>query len=126
MYLGYPSRGYWYSVESIYKEVEGCTTIIAGDINISPVYDRLYLPDVMNLTGTIVVEHWRESFGYPIVSAIEMPQLEHLGGLDVRNATALQNVTMPKLKDVVGKLHIETSETFVELDFSVSRACEFY
>ncbi|KAL2810320.1 hypothetical protein BJX63DRAFT_402346 [Aspergillus granulosus] len=115
--LDTPLRGYWSSVDDIYKEVDGCTTIISSDIDISPVYDRLYLPDVVNITGTIVVQHWRENMGYPIVPAIEMPRLEHLGGLDISNATALQNVTMPTLKELPGKLYIESSSTFVALDF---------
>ncbi|KAI9368309.1 hypothetical protein BJX61DRAFT_230047 [Aspergillus egyptiacus] len=51
-----------------------------------------------------------------------MPNLEYLGGLDIKDATGLQNVTMPRLKEVTGRVSIEMKRGW-RLDFrSLERA----
>ncbi|KAL4864792.1 hypothetical protein BDV12DRAFT_7720 [Aspergillus spectabilis] len=118
-----PEDTFFYENEDAYYAFDGCSTIVAETINISPIYDRLYLPDVINITGIINVSHWTERFGYPSMPAIEMPNLEYLGALRVRNVTALQNITMPKLKEVTGNIDINASYERLLLDFwSLKRA----
>ncbi|RDW81036.1 uncharacterized protein DSM5745_04593 [Aspergillus mulundensis] len=110
----------FYSTHDALSALDGCTTIVAETIELSALYDDLHLPDVRNITGSINVARrttsWRSSGGYPILSTIDLPNLEHLGALDVRNATAMRNISMPRLKDV-GSIYVQGSLSDLSLDF---------
>ncbi|KAL4735901.1 hypothetical protein BDV11DRAFT_195085 [Aspergillus similis] len=113
-----PDDTYFYSADDVSDVFDGCTTIVAEVVNFSPIYDAIYLPDVINITGMISVSHWRpgQPDGYPIMPVIELPDLEYLGALDIRNVTALQNLTMPKLEEAAGKIYIDGAYERLRLD----------
>ncbi|KAL4813116.1 hypothetical protein BDW67DRAFT_168853 [Aspergillus spinulosporus] len=113
-----PDDTYFYTVDDVSEAFNGCTTIVAEIVNFSPIYDAIYLPGVTNITGMISVSHWKpgQPNGYPIMPVIEMPDLEYLGALDIRNVTALQNLTMPRLKETAGKIYIDGSYDQLRLD----------
>jgi hypothetical protein len=53
----------------------------------------------------------------PVLTSIEFPDLEYLGGLDVYQVNELQSLTFPKLKHVSGKIDITAIEKDVTANF---------
>jgi hypothetical protein len=103
-----------------YAHLDQCTTIVADELVLGDVYDRLVLPEVVNITGTIIAsgkhDRGHTALGTPRLKSIQMPKLQYLGGLDFRNISTISYFSFDELRDVPGRIYIEDPalETILE------------
>jgi hypothetical protein len=111
-----PNIGYR-NEDDLHRDFDGCTTIVADNITLGNLRGSLVVPDVVNITGTLIIPNNDDKWGLPVLNSIEFPDLEHLGGLDVYQVNDLKSFTFPKLKRVSGKIDITAIEKDANVNF---------
>jgi hypothetical protein len=112
-----PSNIGYRSEDDLRRDFDGCTTIVANNITIGDLRGSLVVREVVNITGTIIIPNNDDEWGMPVLTSIEFPDLEYLGGLDVYQVNELQSLAFPKLKRVMGRIDITAIEKDVNVNF---------